>query len=453
MIVPLQDSITGIRRKWTLAAGRSGVRERLHGFRLLSVFGGQGAISLQTFVGAMLMIRNGTQSQFGLYTTMLAGINSVAALHFALAIGPMLVITPGRPLLMQRSMAGSFWLLNAFLSLAIVLFTIASYKALTLSGSVSGGYFKAIVAACAYFLIYKAQEFFRRVLQIHEEFFAASVCDFAALVVVCLAIPVLRAVNSSSDGRPTLTATGALLIMSLSGLAGLLPSVYQSRRYFAYERLAIRHIVNEAWAVGSWSLVQVTSDFLCNYASTYIVAGTLGTAAVGRLEGPRLLVAPIQVFSNAIRNYLIPTLSGLIASGKVGEAGRKLRTGFLWTGIVVGGYCVVIGSLPDAVTTRLFGAVYAGSGNLMRWWAAFYFLLILFGIPTVVIYLMRRVKTLAFFVFAIGCAISAGTWVASRHGSLAGVLAVRVTGSLILMLFAILFASHLIKTSTSKAAS
>src|SRR5258708_3203309 len=65
---------------------------------ILSVFGGQGAVSLQSFISSFAMIRSGTKSEFGLYMTVLAGVNLLSALQIALATGPLLVLVPGLPL-------------------------------------------------------------------------------------------------------------------------------------------------------------------------------------------------------------------------------------------------------------------------------------------------------------------------------------------------------------------
>ena len=212
--------MNGFQRVYSRVVGRNW----LSGTRILSVFGGQAAISLQTFVSAIVMIRSGTPAEFGLYTTILAGINFVAALQVALVVGPLLILVPGVPLSRQRSLTASLWVFSLAFALLIFLITLVAYMTFGLKAEPSHTSLELLLASFAYFLIYQGQEFFRRVLQIHRDFSGASACDWLTLMVISLIVPVLwylKLPGKTSD-HFVLTARDGLIMLCASGLAGLI---------------------------------------------------------------------------------------------------------------------------------------------------------------------------------------------------------------------------------------
>ncbi len=437
MIASFRRQLSKTRREWQEEPRkREALIKLLPGSHVLSVFGGQGAISLQSFVCAIVMIRNGTPGEFGLYTAMLAGINFIAALQVAVVVGPLLVLAPGLPLARQRSFTASLLSFNLFLSAAISLFALLVYEGFRVSGAIGASHLKVLLAGIAYLLIYQAQEFFRRVLQIHQEFVAASICDIATLILVlALALPILFAIRflGLTGLHFILDAVDGLLLLVVSALVGLLMSIYKSRHYITFAGMEIVTSIKEAWTIGGWSAVVVFSDLLFTYSSTWIVAGVAGTAAVGHLEAPRLLVAPIQVFSNAIRSYLIPTVSALVATGARIQAASKLKTGFLWTTVLVGTWCLIVTALPVTVVRKIFGPGYEGSSHLLAWWAGSYFFMSINAIPWIAVLVARRVRISALVMFVLGCGVTAGTWIAAHHGTLSDVLAVRAIANCLLV--------------------
>jgi O-antigen/teichoic acid export membrane protein len=178
----------------------------------------------------------------------------------------------------------------------------------------------------------------------------------------------------------------------------------------------------------------------------------MGAAAVGRLEAPRLLAAPILVFSNGLRNYLLPTVSALVSTGASQEAHQKMTRGILGTGVVVGCYCLVLAFVPVGVVTRIFGPAYANSASLLRWWAGMYFFVSVSAIPWIAVIVMRRQNIAALVQFVLGCGVTCGIWLAARNSSLTGVLAVRTIASCALMTIGIWLGNRLLRASWNRQA-
>jgi O-antigen/teichoic acid export membrane protein len=386
-----------------------------------------------------------------MYTTILAGIYFASALQVALVVGPLLVLVPGLPADKQRCFASALLLFNVLLSIAVSLVTICIYL-LLFSSLLTSGSATLLIAGLSYLWVYQAQEFFRRLLQVHSAFLTASVCDLASLVVILLLLSGMWFLKSPSiAGQPiTLTAGDGLLILCLSGIIGISIAVSSGKKYLSFKHVELTNSVRESWTIGGWSVVTVLCDSLFSYSSTYIVAGLVGAAAVARLEGPRLLVAPIQVLSLSIRSYLIPTVAGLVAAGFQYEAGRKLRVALLGTGLMAAAYCIAISALPASRVKQILGSAYETSGSLLPWWAGAYFFLSLNAIPWIAVLVMRRVKISTVVTFFLGCGVTAGTWVAARHGSLEGVLAVRLVAGCALVTAGIWFGGHLLGGSVDR---
>jgi O-antigen/teichoic acid export membrane protein len=406
---------------------------------------GQGAASLQSFIGAMLMVRFGTQTEFGRYTTIVAGVNFVTALQVAVVTGPLLVLAPGLPDREKRAFTGSLWLFNTVLTVATLVVAAGAWGTLRMTGTVGADQFTTFVIAISYLFINQAQEFFRRVLQMHRAFFTASLCDTVTLVVVAACMAITWMLKRSR--HVSLDAADGLLILGISGGTGLALSLYECRQLLTFHRGRVITAVKEAWTIGGWTILTILCDTLFSYSSTYIVAGVMGAAAVGRLEAPRLLAAPILVFSNGLRNYLLPTVSALVATGANREALRKMTRGIVGTAIVVGCYCLVLALVPVDVVTRIFGAAYANSAGLLRWWAGMYFFMSVSAIPWIAVLVMRRQNLGALVQFVLGCGVTLGIWLAARSNSLTGVVAVRTIASCALMTTGIWLGSHLLRTA------
>lgn len=329
---------------WTLLSGHSA-----RGGYLAAL--DQGTISISNFLATILLARNVSPTELGVYGVGFIALRLVRALQEGLVVQPLNVFGAGMKPSAFRRYVTSVGFLQIILSLGSAAFAAGIGWLLTALGNDTAG--PALFALWSSFLWWLLHEFIRRVL-----YTRGSILQ--AMIITTVSNTVRLALMIWWINEGTLTGINGLYAIAWGSLAGILPGLWFTRMYWTKQPFNILHTWGHNWDFGRW----VTGGIIANWVSVefypVLTAGMVSFAAAGAYRALQNIVAPIHLLLRALDTYLTPRAALDFRKKGYSELYRILRLTYLVTFIPVIGLLLLGIMFRDQLLYLLYGDTYLG---------------------------------------------------------------------------------------------
>jgi len=323
----------------------------------------QGLISLANFLATLILARQVSPTELGIYGVGFTSLRLVRALQDGIAIQPMNTYGPGMDEEAFQSYATSVSLIQIGLALATAIGTALLGWVLTQMGNDMAG--PAIFSLWFSFLFWQLQEYIRRTLYTRGRVFGAVVNTALAnafrLGLMLLWIP---------SGR--LSGIAGLNAIAWGSLIALLPGLWLTRRYWTRRFDPLWETFRRNWGFGRWVLGGVVMNWVSVEFYPVLTAGMISFAAAGAYRALQNIVAPIHLLLRATDTFLTPRAARTYdASGRQG-LNRLLRLTYAIAGLPILGTLALAILFPAPILRLLYGETYLPYSGAMSLMALFY---------------------------------------------------------------------------------
>jgi O-antigen/teichoic acid export membrane protein len=372
------DSIS--REAIDLPASKPRSKRRLLAFA--SLFAGQGAregylaavdqavISLSNFLGTIILARQVSPTELGVYGVGFIAINLARALQEGLVVQPLNVFGAPMDDSAFRRYASSSAVLQILLAAALALLASSGGWLLTVTGNDTAG--PAVFALWFAILGWQLQEFCRRVLYTRGRV-ANAVFNSILANTVRLGLLVFLGVQ----GR--LSGVNALLAIGWGSFFALVPGVWATRRYWTGDIHSLGYTFKNNWAFGRWVLGGSVASWISVEFYPILTAGMISFAAAGAYRALQNLVAPIHLLLRAIDTFFTPRAARLYGQAGSSGVGRMLRLIYMATAIPMLGILGVAILFREQLLHLLYGDTYLEYSPGIVLMVVFYALLYAYG--------------------------------------------------------------------------
>lgn len=205
------------------------------------------------------------------------------------------------------------------------------------------------------------EEFGRRVLMAHQQFWRQGCAD---LIYLAFAVGSLMIMSAETD----MTLELALLAMTIGAVAAFVASqlLLSSERRFRTARWD-SEAVKVIYDYGVWRAAQSGSGLAVQLGVRFVIVGIVSLVALGQLEAARLVTAPLFTLVASVNNVVLPALVPLVGAGM--EAIRR-RVVLITVGVSAAClvYAIIAISLAPQLTHWLAGSEFAPSRTAVAAW-------------------------------------------------------------------------------------
>jgi O-antigen/teichoic acid export membrane protein len=387
--------------------------------------GDQALISLANFAATLLLARNASPTQLGVYGVGFTALRLARAVQEGIAIQPLNAF--GAPLEEGefKAYATATTLLQALLALASAACVALLGWGLTRLGNDTAG--PAIFSLWPAFLFWQMQEYLRRMLYTRGRV-------FGAMLNTALANGFRLAWMVWLVGQGELTGVTSLNAIALGSLAALLPGVWQTRPYWSRCFTSLRRTWERNWEFGRWVIGGLLANWVALEFYPVLTAGMVSFAAAGAYRALQNIVAPVFLILRAADTFLTPRAARAYQETGRPALARLLRLTYLTTGLPILGLLALALLFPTAVLYLLYGDTYLAYSDGLVLMVIFYGLLYLYTPLQIILKAARQSRPI--FVAnlaAIVAMFSAGIWMIYQWG-VYGTIAGQILNSLIVTL-------------------
>lgn len=363
-----------------LPAGKPGKLGRL--LAVKSLFTGKGAragylaaadqavISLSNFLGTIILARQVSPTELGVYGVGFIAINLTRALQEGLIVQPLNVFGAPMDDSSFKRYASSSAILQVLLAATLALLASAGGWLLTTTGNDTAG--PAVFALWFAVLGWQLQEFCRRALYTRGRVFNALANSILANT-VRLGLMVLWGAQGRLSGVTALTAIG------WGSFAALVPGLWSTRDYWTRDILSLGYTLKNNWAFGRWILGGSVANWLSVEFYPVLTAGMISFAAAGAYRALQNLVAPIHLLLRAIDTFFTPRAARLYEQSGMPGLARLLGLVYLATAFPMLGVLVVAVLFRQSLLHFLYGDTYLEYSQGIVLMVIFYALLYAYG--------------------------------------------------------------------------
>lgn len=387
----------------------------------------QAVISLSNFLATILIARNTSPTELGVYGVGFIAINLTRAFQEGIVVQPLNVFGAG----LDEASFKRYFSSNALLQ-AILAFSLAAGAALggwvlIVTGNDTAG--PALFALWFAILNWQFQEFFRRVLytrgRVANALFNTVLANLARL-----GIMLWWAAQGSLSGAAGLT------IIGWGALVALIPGIWFTRIYWTRAAYSLGYTWRNNWGFGRWVMGGSIANWISVEFYPVLTAGMISFAAAGAYRALQNLVAPIHLLLRAIDTYLTPRAARSYDQSGLPAVGRLLRLIYMVTSLPILGILTAAVLFREQLLRFLYGDTYLPYSSGMVLMVIFYALLYAYGPLQSGFKAMRRSQPIfAANLAAMLCMFTLGviaiqTW--GVYGTLAGQVLNAAVVSLIL---------------------
>jgi O-antigen/teichoic acid export membrane protein len=325
----------------------------------------QGLISLANFVTAIILARQITPSEFGIYAVGFAALHLVRAVLEGLVIQPLNAL--GSPMDMEafRAYAGASGAIQAVLAGGMAAAALALGWGLTRMGNDTAG--PAIAGMWFMILMWPLQDYIRRV------FYARNMVLNAVIntgIASAARIGVLWALIL----RGNITGISGMDAIGWGALAGFIFGLVQARGFLTRKIGSLREAWARNWAAGRWVLGGSVANWVALEVYPILAAGMISFAAAGVYRALQIPVAPVHVILRAADTFVTPRAAAINARDGLHGVNRILRLAYLLVGVPILLLLLVVVIFAEPILSALFGETYQAYGAGMGLIAVFYLL-------------------------------------------------------------------------------
>jgi O-antigen/teichoic acid export membrane protein len=385
----------------------------------------QGLISLSNFRATLILARNASPTELGVYGVGFTLLRLVRSVQEGLTIQPL--NTFGAPL--DETEFRRYATATSLIQLMLAFFAAAGVAlsgwALTHLGNDTLG--PGLFSLWTSFLWWQLQEYLRRMLYTRGHVRAAAL-NTALANLVRLGLMFYWVRQGTLDGTASLSAIG------LGSLAALVPGLWQTRAYWSRNFSALSETWRRNWNFGVWIMGGTLANWFAVEFYPVLTAGMISFAAAGAYRALQNLVAPIHLMLRAIDTFLTPRAARAFHEQGHQALERILRLTYILSGIPILGMLALAVLFPTPLLRLLYGETYLEYSNAMVLMALFYALWYSYWPLQTALKAVR----LSWPIFAANLAailamLTAGIWMI-QHWGVNGTLAGQVLNSLIVTL-------------------
>ncbi len=375
----------------------------------------QGIISLSNFLAAIILARQISPTEFGVYGVGFLLLHLVRAVQEGVTVQPLSALGAVMDPLEFKPYFSGTWILQ--LTLAVMTAALAAVGGwlLTILGNDTAG--PALFVLWFAFLIWQPQEYVRRAFYTRGNV-RLAVLNTALASSIRIGILLLWAYRDQLSGAAGIDA------IAWGALGALLLGIWQARRYWTRNWSPLREIWRQNWAFGRWILGGTLANWIAMELYPILAAGMISFAAAGAFRALQNLVAPVHVLLRAIDTFLTPRAARLYHQAGYRGLDRTLKLTYLFAGVAVIGTLLIAVIFPDALLRLLYGEVYLEYSQGIWLMALFYALWYAYW-PLQAAFKAIHLTRPIFIanLAAIACMFSLGIWLIYRwglYGTIAG---------------------------------
>ena len=385
----------------------------------------QGVISASNFLATIILARNVTPTELGVYGVGFVALRLVRSFQEGLVIQPLNVFGASMDAASFRRYATSSTLLQVSLALAFSLVAALGGWLLTITGNDTAG--PALFSLWFAFLWWQLQEHIRRMLYTRGLLFAA-----VANTVLANALRLILMLWWVPQGR--LNGIYGLHAIGWGSLGAILPGLWAARSYWTRDFTNLKETWLRNWGLGRWLLGGSLANWVAVEFYPVLTAGMISFAAAGAYRALQNLVAPIHLLLRATDTFLTPRAARLFDQNGQGALRHTLRRIYLVSGLPILGVLIIAMLFPVPLLRLLYGETYVPYSNSMVLMALFYALLYAYY-PLQTAFKAARLTRPIFLanLAAIAAMFTFGIWAILRWG-VAGTIAGQALNALIVTL-------------------
>lgn len=323
----------------------------------------QAIISLSNFIATVILARNVTPTQLGVYAVGFTALRLARSVQEGLVIQPMNVIGPGMNETSFRRYATSTSLIQVGLALASSAAVAFCGWLLIITGNDTAG--PALFSLWFAFLWWQLQEYLRRMLYTRGSVLYAVVNTFLAN-----AVRLVLMFAWARQGQ--LTGISGLDAIGWGALFALIPGMWSTRHYWTIHFNNLRETWQHNWDFGRWIMGGTLANWVAVEFYPVMTAGLVNFAATGIYRALQNLVAPIHALLRATDTFLTPRASKVYQENGIKALSRNLRLTYLIVGIPVFGILGLAMLFPAQLLGLIYGDTYVPYSNGMVLMALFY---------------------------------------------------------------------------------
>ena len=343
-------------RAWRLFSGQ-GAREGY--FAAVD----QALISLANFLATIILARNVSPTELGVYGVGFTTLRLVRAIQEGLTIQPLNTFGASMDRGAFKRYATSTTIIQIGLAILSSALVALVGWIVTITGNDIAG--PALFHLWPAFLWWQLQEYIRRAMYTRGNVFGA-VLNTALANFVRLGLIFWWAQQGELTGLDGLTAIG------LGALVALVPGLWQTRQYWTKKPANLLKTWNRNWRFGRYMLGATLSNWVSVEFYPVLTAGMISFAAAGAYRAVQNLVQPVQLLLRAIDAFLTPRAAKTYpAQGMVG-LNRLLRLTYEIAGLPILGLLTLAVIFRYPLLELLYGETYLEYANGVILFAVFY---------------------------------------------------------------------------------
>lgn len=323
----------------------------------------QGVISLANFLATIILARNVSPTELGVYGVGFITLRLARALQEGLVVQPLNVYGAPMPAEEFRRYVTSTALIQVISAAGCSLAMALGGWLLIITGNDTAG--PAIFVLWFAMLWWLLQEFIRRILYTRGAILSAVVNTVLANL-IRLAIMLWWARRAALSGTSGMDAIG------WGSLAALLPGLWLTRAYWTRNWQRLGETWKQCWSFGRWVLGGSLANWVAVEFYPVLTAGMISFAAAGAYRALQNLVAPIHLLLRALDTYLTPRAARLYEQHGRSALARLLRLTYWTSGAPILGTLLLAMLFRVPLLRFLYGDTYLAYSNGMVWMAVFY---------------------------------------------------------------------------------
>ena len=368
----------------------------------------QGVISLANFLATIILARNISPTELGVYGVGFISLRLVRSVQEGLIIQPINVYGASMDQAGFRRYATSTGILQVLLATAAALSVAVCGYILTILGNDTAG--PALFSLWLAFLWWQLQEYLRRLL-----YTRGAVSNAVINTVLANAVRLAIMLIWARQGR--LSGTAGLEAIAWGSLAALIPSMWFTRSYWSRHYLSLRETWQINWNFGRWAMGGTIANWVAVEFYPILTASLISFAAAGAYRALQNLVAPIHMLLRATDTFLTPRAANVFEKDGQRALERTLRLIYQTSGIPILGILLVAILFPEQILELFYGDTYSAYSSGMVLMAIFYALLFAYY-PLQTIFKAARLSRPIFLanLAAIVIMFTAGIWMILNWG-------------------------------------
>ena len=342
----------------------------------------QAAVSGTAFVTTIVLGRVCGPEELGVFSLGLTVIVMAICVQDSLVSAPYTVFSPRLAGRSRALYAGSTLAFAGLLAIAIVA-CLGAAGGLGALATGSRRILPVLGALAAAMPLVLLREFARRLAFAGLEMATALVVDGAVAAIQIAGLGLLVVAG-------LLSATSVLAVIGAAcGLVGI-GWLIGARNRFACRRSEVSHDWRQNWRFGRWVLAAQSTAVANNYATHWLLAALLGTAATGSLAACMSVVALANPLLLGASNLLSPSAARAWSETGAGRLHALVTRSSWLVGAAIALACGLVVCFGDRIMALFYGHAYAGLGHLLVVVAASYLVSALGLAPAHGLFAMER---------------------------------------------------------------